>query len=173
MKQWTFLINKFATVSPLAEQLFMISGVTRVFYGNNFISVSKGDQVEWDDLQENIQGTIETYYDKDQPLLTGEAAEGTHSQLHPSQEVMDDDSEAVAMIKEILASRVRPFVKEDGGDVAFIDFDEESGVVTLLMKGSWAGCPSSGATLKGGIENMMKHYVAEVTEVVGIDDMPE
>ena len=77
------------------------------------------------------------------------------------------------MIKEIIDTRIWPFVAEDGGDVAFIEFDEETGIVHLLMKGSCAGCPSSAATLKGGIEKMLKHYVAEVREVIGVDEIPE
>lgn len=126
--------SKFASVSPLAEQLFEVDGVRRVFYGKDFISVSKVDEVQWDDIQNDVISKIEKFYEEEKPLFSGELAEGTESQKHVSQEVLDDDSEAVAMIKEILASRVRPFVQEDGGDVAFINFDEESGVVTLLVR---------------------------------------
>ena len=126
---------KFATISPLAQELFEIDGVVRVFYGNDFISVSKNDEFEWDDIQDQIKDNIKNYYENKKPLLNDEFAEGVDRQ-YASQEVLDDDSEAVGMIKEILMTRVRPFVQEDGGDVAFIDFDEESGIVTLLMKGS-------------------------------------
>ena len=87
--------------------------------------------------------------------------------------INDDDSEAVQLIKEILQSRIRPFVQEDGGDIKFVDFDEESGVVMIQMKGSCAGCPSSSVTLKNGIENMLKHYVAEVTECRAVEDDDE
>ena len=169
-----FSNKKFASMSPLAQELFGIPGVTRVFFGDKYISVTKSEEVSWGETIENeIKDRIEKFNDNEIMLLSEEIAEGTEQQKHVSQEIQDDDSEAVAMIKEILATRVRPFVKEDGGDVAFIDFDEGSGVVTLLMKGSCAGCPSSGATLKGGIENMLKHYVAEVNEVVGVDEIPE
>ena len=107
-----------------------------MFYGNDFISVSKQDDIDWTEIEESIKTTIQGHYDEDGPLLVGDAAVGTESQKHVSQAVLDDDSEAVGMIKEILTTRVRPFVQEDGGDVAFIDFDEDTGVVTLLMKGS-------------------------------------
>ena len=87
--------------------------------------------------------------------------------------IKDDDSEAVAMIKEIIESRIRPFVQEDGGDVRYIDFNEETGHVRLQMKGSCAGCPSSSVTLRNGIENMLKHYIPEVESIEAIDDVPE
>ena len=117
-------------------------------------------------MKPEIYSIITDFYSKGEPLFTDEPEwEDT--------KITEDDTEAVAMIKEIIETRVRPFVAEDGGDVAFVEFEEESGKVVLLMKGSCAGCPSSGATLKGGIERMLKHYVAEVKEVVGIDSLPE
>ena len=87
--------------------------------------------------------------------------------------IKDDDSEAVAMIKEIIETRIRPFVQEDGGDVRYLDFSEDTGHVRLQMKGSCAGCPSSSVTLRNGIENMLKHYVPEVETIEAVDDLPE
>ena len=84
--------------------------------------------------------------------------------------INDDDSEAVQIIKEIMQARIRPFVQEDGGDIKYIDFEEDTGIVYIQMKGSCAGCPSSAVTLKNGIENMLRHYIAEVTEVRAIEE---
>jgi Fe-S cluster biogenesis protein NfuA len=157
---------KFTHISPLARKLFGVNGINRVFYGSNFITITKLEEEEWTLLKPEIYSLITDHYTKGEPLFTDEPP-ASDTLIH------DDDSEAVAMIKEIIDSRIRPFVQEDGGDVAFIEFDEETGQVYLLMKGSCAGCPSSGATLKNGIENMLKHYVAEVNEVIGRDELIE
>ena len=125
--------------------------------------MTKKEDENWDNLSKHIHSTIESHYEAGTPLFTDEP-----NQVD-SNEINDDDSEAVAMIKEIIATRVRPFVQNDGGDVAYKGFDEETGKVMLLMKGSWAGCPSSQATLKQGIEKMLKFYVEEVKEVEGVD----
>jgi len=141
--------------SPLARRLFQIEGVTGVFFGGDFISVSKADDREWYLLKPSVLGVIMEHFVSGQPLLTGEedSAEGESG----------EDDELVSQIKELLDTRVRPAVAQDGGDIVFRGF--ERGVVYLHMQGACAGCPSSTATLKMGIENMLRHYVPEVTEV--------
>lgn len=141
--------------SPLAQRLFRIEGVTGVFFGSDFISVSKAEEREWYLLKPSILGVIMEHFVSGQPLLTGEAAaEGAGA---------EDDDEVVSQIKELLDTRVRPAVAQDGGDIVFRGF--ERGVVYLHMQGACSGCPSSTATLKMGIENMLRHYVPEVVEV--------
>ena len=156
---------RFTHISPMARTLFGITGVKRVFYGPDFITITK-ENAEWETLKPEVFSVITDHYVKGQPLFTDEPP--------PADTVIkDDDTEAVAMIKEIIDTRIRPFVQDDGGDVAFLGFEESTGIVKLLMKGSCAGCPSSGATLKNGIENMLKHYIAEVKDVVGVDEIVE
>jgi len=149
-------------VSPLARQLFGIDGVTRVFFAKDFISITKEDTLDWALLKPEVLGIITDHYTKGMPLFTEEPP--------PEDTVIhDDDSEAVQMIKEIIDTRIRPFVQEDGGDITYLDFIEDEGIVTIQMKGSCAGCPSSNITLKNGIEGMLKHYVSEVTSVEAVD----
>jgi len=153
---------RFTHVSPLARQLFGIDGITRVFYGKDFISISKEEDLDWQFLKPEILGAITDHYIKGLPLFTEE--------LPPEDTaILSDDSEPVQMIKEIIETRIRPFVQEDGGDITYIDFQEDEGVVTIEMKGSCAGCPSSSVTLKNGIEGMLKHYVHEVRTVEAVD----
>ena len=153
---------RYTHISPMARQLFQIDGITRVFFAKDFISVTKEDNLDWAHLKPEILGVITDHYTKGLPLFTEEL---------PSDDTVihSDDTEAVQMIKEIIETRVRPFVQEDGGDITFIDFDEEEGLVTVEMKGSCAGCPSSSVTLKNGIEGMLKHYVQEVQSVQAVD----
>jgi len=141
--------------SPLAQRLFQIEGVTGVFFGGDFISVSKAEDREWYLLKPSVLGVIMEHFVSGQPLLTGEGEAAEAS--------AEDDDEVVSQIKELLDTRVRPAVAQDGGDIVFRGF--ERGVVYLHMQGACAGCPSSTATLKMGIENMLRHYVPEVTEV--------
>ncbi|GLK80397.1 NifU family protein [Methylopila turkensis] len=147
-----------ASRSPLAEKLFAIDGVAGVFYGSDFITVTKADG-EWQHLKPAILGAIMEHYLAGAPLLADGAAET------PGEgEFFDEsDSETVDTIKELIETRVRPAVAMDGGDITFRGFRE--GVVYLDMKGSCAGCPSSTATLKQGIENLLRHFVPEVEEV--------
>lgn len=145
--------------SPLAERLFAIEGVTGVFLGSDFISVSKTDDREWFLLKPAILGVIMEHFTAGRPvILPSEAgASGADEQIN------GEDAEIVAQIKELLDTRVRPAVAQDGGDIVFRGFD--SGVVYLHMQGACAGCPSSTVTLKMGIENMLRHYIPEVVEV--------
>ena len=145
-----------AARSPLAEQLFGVSGVQGVFLGADFITVTKADDREWQLMKPALLGVIMEHFTADRPVVL---ADGTAAE----EAFNDADTEIVDQIKELLDTRVRPAVAQDGGDIVFRGF--EKGVVLLHMQGSCAGCPSSTATLKMGIENMLKHYVPEVTEV--------
>jgi len=144
-----------ASRSPLAERLFQIDGVSGVFLGSDFVTVTKGAEQEWQLLKPAILGAIMEHFTSGRPIiLASDAADGPAAA---------EESEVVAQIKELLDTRVRPAVAQDGGDIIFHGF--ERGVVYLHMQGSCSGCPSSTATLKAGIENMLRHYLPEVVEV--------
>ena len=149
-----------AARSPLAQSLFDIDGVTGVFLGTDFITVTKSGDRDWYLMKPSILGTIMEHFTSGRPVLLDAAGNDHASGGHASGE---DDDEVVAQIKELLDTRVRPAVAQDGGDITFEGF--EDGVVYLHMKGSCAGCPSSTVTLKSGIENMLRHYIPEVLEV--------
>ena len=143
--------------SPLARRLFDVDGVTSVFLGPDFISVSKRDDREWYLLKPLLLGAIMEHLMAGRPVIeSGGADEDGHA-------TDGEDDEIVTQIKELLDSRVRPAVAQDGGDITFHGFDR--GVVYLTMRGACAGCPSSTATLKAGIENLLRHFIPEVTEV--------
>ena len=148
-----------AMESPLAEKLFGISGVSGVFLGHDFVTVTKGSG-EWQHLKPAILGTIMDHYVSGAPVLAGEAP---IEQAGGEEFFAEIDADLVKTIKELLDSRVRPAVAQDGGDITFKGFKE--GIVYLNMKGSCSGCPSSTATLKHGIENLLRHFVPEVSEV--------
>ncbi|KAL5540367.1 hypothetical protein UlMin_043036 [Ulmus minor] len=146
--------------SPLARALYGIDGVTRVFFGSDFVTVTKSEDTSWDLLKPEIFAAIMDFYSSGQPLfLDTETAAAKDTAIH------EDDSETVAMIKELLETRIRPAVQDDGGDIEYRGFDLETGIVTLRMQGACSGCPSSSVTLKSGIENMLMHYVPEVKGV--------
>lgn len=155
-----------AMKSPLAKRLFQITGVSRVFFGSDFVTVTKSDDFSWSVLKPDVFAAIMDHYTSGEPLvLDSETLEASDTAIH------EDDDEVVAMIKELLETRIRPAVMEDGGDIVFKAFDPDSGRVTLKMQGACSGCPSSSVTLKSGIENMLMHYIPEVKEVV--EDDPE
>jgi Fe-S cluster biogenesis protein NfuA len=139
--------------SPLAQRLFALPGVTGVFLGADFVSVSKDDTTDWYRLKPAILGALMEHFTAGAPIFLGEVAE----------DQAEEEDEVVSQIKELLETRVRPAVAQDGGDIIFHRF--EDGVVYLHMHGSCAGCPSSTATLKAGIENMLRHYIPDVVEV--------
>jgi Fe-S cluster biogenesis protein NfuA len=143
-----------ATISPLAKRLFDLGGVEGVFLGRDFISVTKAEDRDWSLMKPGILSAIMDHY------TSGLSAIESDGAAAPSGEA---DSELVVQIKELLDTRVRPAVAQDGGDIIFHGF--ENGVVYLHMQGSCSGCPSSTATLKMGIENLLRHYIPEVTEV--------
>lgn len=142
--------------SPLAEHLFGIDGVTGVFLGSDFITVTKASEREWHVLKPAILGAIMEHFTSGRPIVVGPAESA-------AAESDAEDSEVVAQIKDLIETRVRPAVAQDGGDIIFQGF--EDGIVFLHLQGSCSGCPSSTATLKAGIENMLKHYIPEVVEV--------
>ncbi len=144
--------------SPLAERLFGVAGVEGVFFGSDFVTVTKGADDDWSLLKPGILGVIMEHFTAGRPILL-DAPAGAAAAKAPAAE--DDD--IVAQIKELIETRVRPAVAQDGGDIEFHSF--EDGIVYLQMHGSCSGCPSSTATLKAGIENMLRHYVPEVIEV--------
>ncbi len=144
--------------SPLAERLFLINGIDGVFLGSDFITVTKTEAAEWQLLKPSILGVIMEHYVAGVPMLLSEA-----ESAGGGGDFAEADAEVVEQIKELLDTRVRPAVAQDGGDIIFHGF--ENGIVMLEMHGACAGCPSSTATLKGGIENMLRHYVPEVVEV--------
>jgi Fe-S cluster biogenesis protein NfuA len=148
--------------SPLAEALFAVPEVSRVFFGSDFISVTKADG-DWKHLKPAILGAIMEHFTRDLPVIAESAAESDDEAAYG-----EGDPEVVAQIKELIETRVRPAVAADGGDIIFKGFDGGSGVVFLHMRGSCAGCPSSAITLRNGIENMLRHYVPEVSAVEAV-----
>ena len=147
--------------SPLAAKLFAVPGVTGVFFGYDFITVTKNDG-EWQHLKPAILGTIMEHFMSGNPVMAG--SEHDHAEAHGDEEFFDEaDIEIVDTIKELIETRVRPAVAQDGGDITFRGF--ENGTVFLHMKGACSGCPSSTATLKHGIQNLLRHFVPEVQQV--------
>lgn len=144
-----------AQKSPLAERLFLVDGVAGVFLGGDFITVTKRSDKQWELLKPALLGVIMEHFVASRPVL----AEGAATAADEGGE----DDEVVSQIKELLDTRVRPAVAQDGGDIVFRGFDR--GIVYVRLQGSCSGCPSSTATLRMGIENMLKHYVPEVMEV--------
>ncbi len=146
--------------SPLATALFDLVGVSRVFLGGDFITVTKNDLVDWQALRPQVLGVVMEHFVAGRPVVDG----GGDAVL---EDVSPEDADVVEQIKELLDTRVRPAVASDGGDIVFRGYRD--GVVRLHMQGACSGCPSSSATLKHGIENMLKHYVPEVTSVEQVE----
>lgn len=144
-----------ASKNSLAEKLFGLGNITRVFYGADFISVTKEEDTQWQPLQTRIMALIMDHITAGFPFYEETEESDTA--------ISEDDDELTVQIKELLEERVRPMVAMDGGDIVFNRFEE--GIVYLTMRGACAGCPSSTMTLKSGIENMLRHYVPEVLEV--------
>jgi Fe-S cluster biogenesis protein NfuA len=147
--------------SPLARALFTIPDVSRVFFGADFISVTKGEG-DWKHLKPAVLGAIMEHFTRGEALIEG-AAEESEAERYG-----EADAEVVEQIKELIETRVRPAVAQDGGDIIFRGFDGGTGIVSLHLQGSCAGCPSSTMTLRNGIENMLRHYVPEVTAVEAV-----
>lgn len=146
-----------AAASPLAEALFELEGVEGVFFGADYVSVTRAaNGPDWTEMKAPILSVIMDHFVSGAPLVrAGETVA----------EDAGEDTEIIAEIKSLLDSRIRPAVAQDGGDILFDHFDEATGVLRLRMRGACAGCPSSSATLKAGVEQMMRHYVPEVTSV--------
>lgn len=152
-----------AEASPLAEAIFSLGDVEGVFFGRDFISVTKSAGSEWPDLKPHVIAIIMDHYVAQMPLFKPASAGGISVPLEEAP--LDDpaDADIVDQIKDLIETRVRPAVANDGGDIIYRGF--QRGVVYLTLQGACAGCPSSSATLKNGIEQLLKHYVPEVTEV--------
>ncbi|MGJ8628584.1 MAG: NifU family protein [Sulfitobacter sp.] len=147
-----------ANGSPLATRLFAVEGVAGVFFGTDFVTITKAETVEWDHVKPALLGAIMEHFQSGQSVMAADHEATSGHAAHDG-----EDGEIVNQIKELLDSRVRPAVAQDGGDITFHGFDR--GVVYLHMQGACAGCPSSTLTLKMGIENLLRHYIPEVTEV--------
>ena len=150
-----------AVRSPLATAIFALPGVARVFLGGDFVTVTKNDAISWSSLKPQVLAAIVDHYTSGRPMMEGEAEDVL------VEEVLPEDQDIVDQIRELLDTRVRPAVAGDGGDIVFRGYRD--GVVKLHMQGSCSGCPSSRATLKHGIENMLRHYVPEVVAVEQVD----
>ncbi|EPZ35322.1 HIRA-interacting protein 5 [Rozella allomycis CSF55] len=148
--------------SPLAKSIFDIKGTASVFIGPTFVTVTKTDLVQWDEIKQKVSDTIETYFNQNQKIETP-VDKTPYSDDHH-----DDDPEVILMIKELLDSRIRPVIQDDGGDVQFHGY--KNGVVKLKLQGACRTCSSSTITLKSGIENMLKHYIPEIDSVEQVMD---
>ena len=152
-----FTSSEDAAVSPLAAELFRIEGVAAIFLGSDFITVTRDENSDWESLKPLLLTSIMDHFVAGKPVFTSAKKEVAN----------EDDSEIVKQIRELIETRVRPAVAQDGGDIIFIGFEE--GIVQVELHGACSGCPSSTATLKGGIENMLKHYVPEVIAVEAVN----
>lgn len=133
-----------------------------MFFGTDFITVTKDDTVEWSLMKPEIFATITDFFASGREVMIEEVVDSDAE----SDELEEDEDEVVLMIKELLDTRIRPAVQDDGGDIEFVSFEPETGIVMLRLQGACSGCPSSSITLKSGIENMLMHYIPEVKEVI-------
>jgi len=152
-----------ASNSPFAKRFFAVEEIEGVFFGSDFITITKAEESEWETLKPIVLGVIMDHFNSDDSTIDIPSSVDGEKSLKEN----DTDSDIIKQIKELLDTRVRPAVAMDGGDIVFKNF--EDGIVYLHMQGACSGCPSSTATLKMGIENMLKHYVPEVTEVKPVD----
>ncbi|MGI4797116.1 MAG: NifU family protein [Janthinobacterium lividum] len=146
--------------SPLAQAMFALPGVARVFLGGDFVTITKSDLADWATLRPQVLGALMEHFVAERPVIEGSGTE-------IAEDVSPEDQDVVDQIKDLLDTRVRPAVAGDGGDIVFRGYRD--GIVRLHMQGACSGCPSSSATLKHGIENMLKHYVPEVRSVEQVE----
>lgn len=160
-----FLSGREAAISPLAMKLFTIDGVKSIMLGSNFITVEKSaEDIEWALLKPEIFSILTEFLTNGTPILTDDAPLTNDMQFN------EEDDEVVSMIKELIFTRIRPAIQDDGGDIEFVNFEEDTGVVYLRLKGACRSCDSSSVTLKNGIESMLKYYIEEVQEVRPVDE---
>ncbi|EGV60109.1 HIRA-interacting protein 5 [Yamadazyma tenuis ATCC 10573] len=160
-----FLSGREASVSPLAVKLFSVDGVKSIMFGSDFITIEKhNNDLHWALLKPEIFSILTEYLTNGTPILN----EGTT--LSPDMEINEEDDEVVSMIKELIFTRIRPAIQDDGGDIEFVSFDEEDGKVMLKLKGACRSCDSSSVTLKNGIESMLQYYIEEVQSVEQFDE---
>ncbi|KAI5957163.1 hypothetical protein KGF54_000091 [Candida jiufengensis] len=161
-----FLSGREAHSSPLAVKLFSIDGIKTIMFGSNFITVEKTPEYEWSILKPEIFSILTEFLTNGEPIIN-------ETELSDDLKLNEEDDEVVSMIKELIFTRIRPAIQDDGGDIEFIKFDEDTGTVYLKLKGACRSCDSSSITLKNGIESMLKHYIEEVEAVEPIDDIEE
>jgi Fe-S cluster biogenesis protein NfuA len=149
-----------AQASPLAASLFELEGVTRVFFGPDFLTVTKDPGTEWPHLKAPVLAAVMDHFTSGRPIMADASSDG-----HDDTAYEGETAQIVAEIKDLLDTRIRPAVAQDGGDITFSKFEPDTGIVWLHMRGACSGCPSSSATLKAGVENMLKHYIPEVSRV--------
>ncbi|ODV80563.1 HIRA-interacting protein 5 [Suhomyces tanzawaensis NRRL Y-17324] len=160
-----FLSGREAACSPLALKLFTIDGVKSIMFGSNFITIEKADQAtNWSLLKPEIFSILTEYLTNGTPIIVED------SSISSDMEISEDDDEIVSMIKELIFTRIRPAIQDDGGDIEFVNFEETTGTVYLRLKGACRSCDSSSVTLKNGIESMLKYYIEEVQAVEPVDD---
>eukprot|EP00948_MAST-09A_sp_MAST-9A-sp1_P001169 g1169.t1 len=158
--------------SELAGKIMRIEGITNCFFGPDFVTVTINDEVtEWMYAKVDVYEAIMDFYGTGNPVMKAENEEDAiESERHKDTEIQDGDSEVVMMIKELLETRIRPAVQDDGGDIFYVGFEEDTGIVKLALAGSCKGCPSSSVTLKSGVQNMLMHYIPEVSGVIEVDE---
>lgn len=149
--------------SPLASELFKVEHVKAVYLGTDFVTVTKFAEGKWREMRPEIFEKIIAWASSGKPALSDEP-------VVTDTTILEDDDEVVAMIKELIEARIRPAVQEDGGDIKYVGFQHETGIVTVRLAGSCVGCPSSSVTLKQGVENMLMHYIPEVKTVIAEEE---
>lgn len=160
-----FLSGREAACSPLAMKLFSVDGIKSIMYGSNFITIEKSDSdIHWSLLKPEIFSILTEYLTNGTPILVGDSA------ISSDMEINEDDDEIISMIKELIFTRIRPAIQDDGGDIEFVRFRESDGTVFLRLKGACRSCDSSSVTLKNGIESMLKYYIEEVQAVAPVED---
>lgn len=162
-----FLNGRQAANSPLAVKLFSIDGVKAIMYGSNFITIEKTPEIDWSLLKPEIFSILTEFLNNGSPILVDEG------NISNDVDINEDDDEVVSMIKELIFTRIKPAIQDDGGDIEFVKFDEDKGTVFLRLKGACRSCDSSSVTLKNGIESMLKYYIEEVQNVESFDDVAE
>lgn len=150
-----------ASASPLVQALFDVDGVTSIFLGDRFVTVTKDESVEWHHLRPAIEGAISDYLTAGLPILVTSGDQAPINGATAAHDYKGETREVVEQIIELIDTRIRPAVAQDGGDIVFHKYDEDDLIVYLSMRGACAGCPSSTLTLKSGIENLLKHYLPE------------
>ncbi|KAJ1662979.1 hypothetical protein EV178_005390 [Coemansia sp. RSA 1646] len=155
--------------SPLATRLFAIDGVRGVMFGSDFVTVRRDSDCPWQLMKPDIYAAIMDHFSSGRPLIRSDGGD-SHTATQDSMNISEHDSDIVAEIKELLESRIRPSIQEDGGDLDFVSFNEGTGLVAIRLRGACRGCASSTVTLKHGIEGMLSYYIPEVTGVEEVAD---
>lgn len=161
-----FLSGREAFNSPLARKLFAIDGISSILLGSNFLTIEKNIDIDWSLLKPEIFSVMSDYISSGEPIIDENAI------IEEDVSFDDDDDEVVSMIKELIFTRIRPAIQDDGGDIEYVDFTDE-GIVFIRLRGACRSCDSSAVTLKNGIEAMLKHYIEEVKSVQQVEDEAE